>query len=48
MTRFARGDQLVHNPYVWMFTIEHIAGCRGQLVVYYRANNLVPPASRPR
>ena len=29
-----------------MFAIEHSAEHYGQLVVYYRANNLVPPASR--
>ena len=37
---------LVRNSYTWMFTIEHSAEHYGQLVVYYRANNLVPPSSR--
>jgi hypothetical protein len=31
-----------------MSAIEHSAEHFGQLVVYYRANNLVPPESRPR
>jgi uncharacterized damage-inducible protein DinB len=40
------GDRLVHNSYLWMFAVEHSGEHYGQLVVYYRANNLVPPASR--
>ena len=40
------GKTLVHNSYLWMFAIEHSGEHYGQLVVYYRANNLVPPDSR--
>jgi|SRR5215813_8576420 len=40
------GKRLVHNSYLWMFSIEHSGEHYGQLVVYYRANNLVPPDSR--
>jgi uncharacterized damage-inducible protein DinB len=40
------GNKLVHNSYIWMFAIEHSAEHYGQLVVYYRANNMVPPDSR--
>ena len=40
------GKRLVHNSYLWMFAIEHSGEHYGQLVVYYRANNLVPPDSR--
>jgi uncharacterized damage-inducible protein DinB len=40
------GNRLVHNSYIWTFAIEHSAEHYGQLVVYYRANNLVPPDSR--
>ncbi|MCU1302326.1 MAG: hypothetical protein JWQ87_2610 [Candidatus Sulfotelmatobacter sp.] len=40
------GNKLVHNSYLWMFAIEHSGEHYGQLVVYYRANNLVPPDSR--
>ena len=40
------GRHLVHNSYLWMAGIEHSTEHFGQLVVYYRANNLVPPESR--
>jgi uncharacterized damage-inducible protein DinB len=40
------GNRLVHNSSIWTFTIEHSGEHYGQLVVYYRANNLVPPDSR--
>ena len=40
------GNRLAHNSYIWMFAIEHSGEHYGQLVVYYRANNLVPPDSR--
>jgi len=32
----------------WLAVIEHTAEHYGQLVVYYRANGLVPPESRPK
>ena len=44
-TRFF-GNRLAHNSSIWTFAIEHSGEHYGQLVVYYRANNLVPPASR--
>jgi uncharacterized damage-inducible protein DinB len=44
----AWGKRLVHNSYLWMFAIEHSGEHYGQLVVYYRANNMVPPDSRRR
>jgi|HubBroStandDraft_4_1064222.scaffolds.fasta_scaffold17604_2 tetratricopeptide (TPR) repeat protein len=40
------GRHVVHNSYLWIAAIEHSAEHFGQLVVYYRANNLVPPESR--
>lgn len=40
------GNRLVHNASIWTFAIEHSGEHYGQLVVYYRANNLVPPDSR--
>jgi hypothetical protein len=40
------GNRLAHNSSIWTFAIEHSGEHYGQLVVYYRANNLVPPASR--
>src|SRR5207302_747849 len=39
------GNRLAHNSNIWMFAIEHSGEHYGQLVVYYRANNLVPPES---
>jgi len=41
------GQHVVRNSYIWMTGIEHSTEHFGQLVVYYRANNLVPPESRP-
>jgi len=32
----------------WIDVMEHAAEHYGQLVVYYRANGIVPPASRPK
>jgi uncharacterized damage-inducible protein DinB len=40
------GNRMAHNSSIWMFAIEHSAEHYGQLVVYYRANGLVPPSSR--
>ena len=40
------GKKLDHVSYLWTFAIEHSAEHYGQLVVYYRANNMVPPDSR--
>jgi hypothetical protein len=40
------GSRLAHNSTIWTFAIEHSGEHYGQLVVYYRGNNLVPPDSR--
>jgi uncharacterized damage-inducible protein DinB len=40
------GNRLIHNSSIWTFAIEHSGEHYGQLVVYYRANHLVPPDSR--
>jgi uncharacterized damage-inducible protein DinB len=40
------GNRLAHNSSIWMLAIEHSGEHYGQLVVYYRANNLVPPDTR--
>jgi len=40
------GNRLAHNSAIWTVAIEHSGEHYGQLVVYYRANNLVPPDSR--
>ena len=42
------GNVLIHVAYAWYDDLEHDGEHYGQLVVYYRANNLVPPESRPR
>jgi hypothetical protein len=47
-TKLPWENRLVHNSYIWMVTTEHSGEHYGQLVVYYRANNMVPPESRPK
>jgi hypothetical protein len=42
------GRHVDYVAYVWLTGIEHSAEHFGQLVVYYRANSLVPPESRPK
>jgi uncharacterized damage-inducible protein DinB len=39
---------LAQTPEPWLSVIAHSAEHYGQLVVYYRVNGLVPPASRPK
>jgi len=41
-------ERLVTTHSLWMLGIEHSGEHYGNLVVYYRLNGLVPPASRPR
>jgi len=43
---YAWGNRLVHNSCAWMFAVKNSGEHYGQLVAYYRANNLVPPDSR--
>src|SRR5260221_838803 len=40
------GNRLTHNSSIWTVAIKHSGEHYGQLVVYYRPNNLVPPDSR--
>ena len=40
------GRHTIHASYAWITTIEHSAEHMGQLAVYYRAINLIPPESR--
>ncbi len=42
------GNRMIHAWFAWMEQIEHAGEHYGQLVVYYRVNNMVPPESRPR
>jgi uncharacterized damage-inducible protein DinB len=41
-------ERFAQTPEPWLSVIEHSAEHYGQLVVYYRGNGLVPPASRPK
>jgi len=45
-TKFPFGNMMVRASFDWMEAIEHMGEHYGQLVGYYRANNMVPPASR--
>jgi hypothetical protein len=47
-TKIPWGNRMDHSSYTWMAATEHSGEHYGQLVVYYRANNMVPPESRPR
>ena len=42
------GNALQHVGFMFYDDLEHCGEHYGQLVVYYRANNMVPPESRPR
>ncbi len=46
VTKLPWANSMVHNSFTWMECTEHSGEHYGQLVVYYRANNLVPPESR--
>jgi len=39
--------RFAQSPQPWLSVIEHTGEHYGQLVVYYRLNKMVPPASRP-
>jgi hypothetical protein len=42
------GNFMVHGWFGWAGILEHAGEHYGQLVVYYRLNDMVPPSSRPR
>lgn len=46
--KYPYGNRMVTCSFIWMETAEHAGEHYGQLVVYYRLNGIVPPASRPR
>ena len=46
--KYPWGNLMVHGSFGWLGIIEHAGEHYGQLVVYYRVNGLIPPASRPR
>lgn len=45
--KYPWSNRLVHNSFLWLVASEHSGEHYGQLVVYYRANNMIPPESRP-
>ncbi len=44
--KFPFGNQMISQQGFWMAQVEHAGGHYGNLVVYYRLNGIVPPASR--
>ncbi len=46
--KYPWANMMVHVSEMWTGIIEHTGEHYGQLVVYYRANNMVPPESRPQ
>lgn len=46
--KYPYGNRMVSTDFVFTETAEHSGEHYGQLVVYYRLNGIVPPASRPR
>src|SRR5580698_7851030 len=46
--KYPFGNRMAHASFSLWGDLEHCGEHYGQLVVYYRANNLVPPESRPR
>ncbi len=46
--KFPYGNRMVSANYIFMEGAEHSGEHYGQLVVYYRLNGIVPPASRPQ
>jgi hypothetical protein len=46
--KYPFGNSVVHTSFSWWGDIEHCGEHYGQLVVYYRANDMVPPDSRPQ
>jgi uncharacterized damage-inducible protein DinB len=46
--KYPFGNMMAHGSFSLWGDLEHCGEHYGQLVVYYRANNLVPPDSRPQ
>jgi len=46
--KFPWGNFKAHGLLGWMGILEHAGEHYGQLVVYYRINGMIPPASRPK
>jgi len=48
ITKLPWANRMVHSSFTWTEGTEHSGEHYGQLVVYYRANGMVPPESRPQ
>lgn len=46
--KYPWANAMVHGSFLLYGVIEHTGEHYGQLVVYYRLNGMIPPASRPR
>ena len=46
--KYPFGNMMAHASFALWGDLEHCGEHYGQLVVYYRANNMVPPESRPQ
>jgi len=46
--KYPFGNKMIHASALWWQGVEHAGEHYGNLVTYYRLNNLVPPESRPR
>jgi hypothetical protein len=46
--KYPWANAMVHGSYGWLGTLEHAGEHYGQLVVYYRLNGMIPPASRTK
>ncbi|MFQ5927694.1 MAG: DinB family protein [Terriglobia bacterium] len=46
--KFPFGNSMISQNGFWMAQVEHAAEHYGNLVVYFRLNGIIPPASRPR
>jgi uncharacterized damage-inducible protein DinB len=46
--KYPWANQMVHGSFGWWSILWHTGDHYGQLVVYYRINGMIPPASRPR
>jgi hypothetical protein len=46
--KYPWGNLLVHGSFGWWSILEHTGEHYGQLVVYYRVNEMIPPESRPK
>jgi hypothetical protein len=46
--KYPWGNMMVHGSFGWMGILEHAGEHYGQLVVYYRVNEMIPPESRQK